>query len=138
MVSGGFGEAAPNMLYANVHIRSLQANAGSSVLNLKVVYAGREYQDIIYLDVLFSRLDESCQGFDIVYAEELMLDDLVMPKHQKALMQFLSAAEHMSEGFLTRIYENGYRYFAQYDDKGEEYLIVAKRLFIGKELLPRL
>ena len=84
------------MLYANVHIRSLQASADSSVLVLKVVYAGREYQDIIYLDVLFSRLDESCQGFSLVYAEELMLDDLVMQTTRRRLYSFFAAA---SQGF---------------------------------------
>ncbi|MDR1559821.1 MAG: hypothetical protein LBS84_09030 [Clostridiales bacterium] len=126
-----FGYSAWGMLYGNVRIRKIRNTANGDGLRIKVLYAEREYQDIYYDDVFFSQIDESCLGLDILYAEEVTVTEMLAKRYDCVTRFIMSNGK--GDAVLSELKDTGFRFFINYLSRRQEYLVVAKSVFVGRE-----
>jgi hypothetical protein len=119
-----------SFLYSNVRVRSVTPDTESGMLTLKVIYAEREEQRVIFDEVIYSQLGKNAEGRHILLAIELMPDEYRDAKHRTSAAQFLNDCKLKDLSSLEEIVKLGYRILTHYVGDQDEYVVVAKKLEI--------
>jgi hypothetical protein len=131
-----YGKGARNMLYSNVRIRQASFMGNGQILWLKVVYAQREYCDIIYSEVRHSQIGEGYAGIEIICAKEEPFSSLSLPsliKSREALSREMGAGEQE----LMALEKDKCKVFIHYVKSGLPLVVLAKKFFVGREASAR-
>ena len=117
-------------LFGNVRVRRIEPNPADGTLMVKVVYAEREEQEIQYDDVLYSQMGRNAEGARIVLAVELTPEEYRGVKHQNSATLFQEDCHLQNLDSLEEMKRRGYRLFIHYAGKRDEYIVIAKSVFI--------
>jgi hypothetical protein len=132
MQIGAYGKGALNMLYSNVRIRQASFSDSGHSLWLRVVYAQREYKDIIYSDVRHSQITERHAGTEILCAQEVPVSSFELPsllEMREALL--IEMGIELDE--MLALAQEKYKAFVHYVKPGQPLVVLAKKLFVGRE-----
>lgn len=132
MCMAGYGtdSSERKMMYGNLLVKQVSADAAEGVLRIKALYDEREYCNILYEDVFYSQIDERAAGLRISLAERVSLADYRRTGPREAVTALLMECGAGSEVFLSRLTSRGYSLFVHYAGEASELLVVAKRLTI--------
>lgn len=120
-------------LYGNVELQSVRADEAEGTLILRVVYAEREVQKIIYNGVYASQISPSLVGVRISLAEEVPLAILNDRRYIPAARQLFFVRDWVTPGFVSRLQQAGNKLYRHYISRQSECLVVARKVEI---LLP--
>lgn len=121
-----------DLLYSNVRVRGVAPDIAAGALTVKVVYAEREEQKMLYDGVLYSQLDESSVGKLIALAMELIPDEYRGGKHMASAKKFQQDCNLKNLNALDEMVRQGYRIFTHYIGDQDEYIVIAKKLLLGQ------
>ena len=120
-----------DLLYSNVRVSSVAPDIAAGTLTVKIIYAEREEQKLLYDEVLYSQLGKDAEGKRIALAMELTPDDYREGKHSKSAVIFQKECKLKDLSPLDEMIRQGYRIFTHYVGEQDEYVVIAKRLLIG-------
>lgn len=118
------------MLFGNVRIRLVNMDAAAGVLLLRAVYDEREYMDVVYQDVFYTQLDESCKNVFITIAQREDAAELAHTRHAGSIRRMMRDCQCTSSFVLEELENRGYRFYTHYAGRDDEYLIIAKEMSI--------
>ncbi|MDR1641066.1 MAG: hypothetical protein LBC41_09790 [Clostridiales bacterium] len=133
MQSGTYGKGAVNMLYSNVRIRQASFSDSGQSLWLRVIYAQREYKDIIYSDVRHSQITEQHAGTEILYAQEVPVLSLKNLPSMQETREALLIEMGIELDEMLALAQEKYKVFLHYVKPGQTLAVIAKKLFVGRE-----
>lgn len=118
------------MLFGNVRIRQVKVDAASGVLLLRAIYDEREYMDVVYQDVFYTQLDESCINVSITLAQRTDAAELKNARHSRSIRRMMKDCQCSSPLVLEEMENRGYHFYMHYAGRDEEYLVIAKGMSI--------
>lgn len=119
-------------LYGNVVLRQLDPDEAEGLLTLRASYDDREYQTILYRGVYTGQFRAAHTGKRIILAEELPLSLLPELYSAQDIARLFFTREHISPEFLHLLQQMGYHLYRHYLDSGEECIVVAREIQIGR------
>lgn len=119
-----------NMLFGNVKAKNISLNAAEGILQIQAIYDQREHVRIVYNEVYYSELNDNMNGIVITMAKQLKLDEIQSYRNAAVLMRLLSNCGTKDSSFLKELYKKGYYFFMHYASSYDEYLIVAKSIYM--------
>lgn len=124
----GVGE----MMFGNVRVRGVKLDAAKGALWLRAVYDEREYMDIVYRDVFYTQLNEACAGISITLAQRADAAELKLARHRCGVLRLMQECGCSSHLVLDEMESRGYRFYAHYAGRDEEYLVIARAVSVAQ------
>jgi hypothetical protein len=113
-----------------MRVRHVESDQVTGTLLVKGAYADREEQKMLYNGVFYSQIDKSTEGKHIVLVEELLPEEFRDVKHQASIRRLQNDCNMQNLDSLDEMVRNGYRLFAHYAGKRDEYIVIARGLSI--------
>ncbi|MCM0761230.1 hypothetical protein M7775_22020 [Sporomusa sphaeroides DSM 2875] len=117
-------------LYGNVILREIWPDEAGGTLLLKVLYAERELQTIVYRGVYAGQFGPAQIGARILIAEEVPLRILSEPYYRQAAAQLFSSRNPAAPEFIFLLQRLGNRLFRHYLDSQPECMVIARDMRI--------
>ena len=117
-------------LYGNAILREIWPDEAGGTLLLKVLYAEREQQNVIYRGVYAGQFGSAQIGARILIAEEISLSILNEPCHRQAAAQLFSSRDPVTPEFLFLLQRLGSRLYRHYLDGQPECMVIARDMRI--------
>ena len=118
------------MLFGNVRIRQVNANAASGALLLRAIYDEREYMDVVYHDVFYAQFDESCKNVFVTLAQRVDAAELGHVRHAGSVRRMMSDCQCTSSLVFEELENRGYHFYTHYAGRDDEYLVIAKEFAV--------
>lgn len=120
-------------LYGNAILREIWPDEAEGTLLLKVLYAERELQTIVYRGVYAGQFGPAQLGARILLAEEDSLYILNEPCHRQAAAQLFSSRNPVTPEFLFLLQRLGSRLYRHYLDNQPECMVIARDMRIHSQ-----
>jgi hypothetical protein len=120
--------------YVPVIIRGVYSDEAEGELLVRITAVGetREHE-IIYTEMYYSQLDNSCLGLTLFSVSDITADELNQQKHSAAAMRLMTDCS-ADDDFLRQMTSRGNKLYMHYTEDGGEYIVLAKRMRFDSEL----